>query len=67
MNDLYRYKVKKPLPDWSFFENFYKLSLEGKLGKIKALTPFPKIISKDKKEAKGGVARNDMLWAEVIK
>jgi len=24
---LYRYKVKKPLPDWSFFENFYEQSL----------------------------------------
>jgi len=23
---LYRYKVRKPLADWSFFENFYKLS-----------------------------------------
>jgi hypothetical protein len=23
---LYRYKVRKPLPDWSFFESFYNLS-----------------------------------------
>ena len=23
---LYRYKIRKPLPDWSFFENFYQLS-----------------------------------------
>ena len=25
---LYRYKVRKPLADWSFFENFYKLSIQ---------------------------------------
>lgn len=24
---LYRYKVRKPLPDWSFFENFYKQTI----------------------------------------
>ncbi|HSG67972.1 MAG TPA: GNAT family N-acetyltransferase, partial [Bacteroidales bacterium] len=23
---LYRYKIRKPLPDWSFFESFYKLT-----------------------------------------
>lgn len=35
--DLYRNKVKKPLPDWSFFESFYNFSKEGKLGIIKIL------------------------------
>lgn len=33
--DLYRHKVKKPLPGWDFFESFYHLSAEGKLGVIK--------------------------------
>ena len=33
--DLYRHKVKKPLPGWDFFEAFYHLSAEGKLGVIK--------------------------------
>ncbi len=27
--DLYKNKVKKPLPAWSFFENFYRLSNNG--------------------------------------
>jgi hypothetical protein len=31
---LYRYKVKKPLPPWEFFEQFYILSREGKIGAI---------------------------------
>jgi serine/alanine adding enzyme len=29
LNDLYRNKVRKPLPGWSFFENFYRLSNNG--------------------------------------
>jgi lipid II:glycine glycyltransferase (peptidoglycan interpeptide bridge formation enzyme) len=33
--DLYKNKVKKPLPDWSFFREFYKISTEGKLGTIR--------------------------------
>ncbi len=33
LQDLYRTKVKRPLPPWSFFEAFYQLSLEGRLGK----------------------------------
>jgi lipid II:glycine glycyltransferase (peptidoglycan interpeptide bridge formation enzyme) len=41
---LYKYKVKKPLPDWSFFENFYHLSNEGKLGVIKLVKYEEKII-----------------------
>lgn len=31
---LYKFKVKKPLPPWEFFEKFYHFSLEGKLGVI---------------------------------
>lgn len=31
----YKTKVKKPLPKWSFFENFYHLAKDGKLGMIK--------------------------------
>ena len=26
--ELYRYRIRKPLPDWSFFENFFKLSIQ---------------------------------------
>ncbi|MCD4744907.1 MAG: peptidoglycan bridge formation glycyltransferase FemA/FemB family protein [Bacteroidales bacterium] len=25
LNYLYKHKIKKPIPDWSFFENYYKL------------------------------------------
>jgi lipid II:glycine glycyltransferase (peptidoglycan interpeptide bridge formation enzyme) len=32
---LYKYKVKKPLPGWNFFENFYEQSKTGKLGIIR--------------------------------
>jgi len=32
--DLYKHKVKKPLPAWEFFEQFYRISKEGKLGII---------------------------------
>jgi hypothetical protein len=31
---LYKYKVKKPLPPWEFFERFYLFSKKGKLGVI---------------------------------
>ena len=31
---LYKYKIKKPLPPWEFFERFYLFSKEGKLGVI---------------------------------
>ena len=27
--NLYRFKIRKPLPGWSFFENFYKLSTDN--------------------------------------
>jgi serine/alanine adding enzyme len=32
--DLYKHKVKKPLPAWDFFEQFYAMTKDGKLGKI---------------------------------
>lgn len=32
---MYRHKVKKPLPKWSFFKSFYELSKQDKLGIIK--------------------------------
>jgi hypothetical protein len=35
--ELYRHKVKKPLPDWSFFREFYRLSSGGKLGMIRLI------------------------------
>jgi lipid II:glycine glycyltransferase (peptidoglycan interpeptide bridge formation enzyme) len=35
---LYKYKVKKPLPCWEFFENFYNQSKVGKLGIIRLIT-----------------------------
>ncbi len=34
---LYKYKVKKPLPGWEFFENFYIQSKSGKLGIIRLI------------------------------
>jgi len=34
LHDLYKYKVKKPLPPWEFFEQFYLISKEGRLGII---------------------------------
>lgn len=33
--NLYRYKVKKPLPAWDFFRGFYELTLENRLGIIR--------------------------------
>jgi hypothetical protein len=35
LHQLYKYKVKKPLPRWSFFKAFYELSQSNKLGIIK--------------------------------
>lgn len=34
LKNLFKTKVKKPLPEYSFFESFYEFSLENKLGKI---------------------------------
>jgi serine/alanine adding enzyme len=42
--DLYKYKVRKPLPSWEFFEQFYRISIEGKLGVILLVQYQEKII-----------------------
>jgi len=42
--DLYKNKVRKPLPDWSFFKEFYYNSLEGKLGIIRLIKVKNRII-----------------------
>ena len=34
---LYKNKVKKPLPPWSFFKEFYNLSQQGRLGIIRLI------------------------------
>jgi hypothetical protein len=44
LSDLYKDKVRKPLPDWSFFENFYRISQEGRLGIIRLVEYKGKII-----------------------
>lgn len=41
---LYRFKVRKPLPDWSFFETFYHHAKVGQLGIIKLIQYKGKII-----------------------
>lgn len=41
---LYKYKVKKPLPKWSFFESFYKQTCSKKLGIIRLIKFEDKII-----------------------
>jgi serine/alanine adding enzyme len=38
LSDLYRYKVRKPLPDWSFFEAFYRLMHQYENGKFLLIT-----------------------------
>jgi len=42
--DLYKRKVKKPLPSYSFFYNFYLQSCEGKLGVVKLVKYGDKVI-----------------------
>jgi len=37
LSDIYRNRVRKPLPDRSFFEQFYKMSQVGKLGIIRLI------------------------------
>jgi serine/alanine adding enzyme len=44
LSDLYKYKVKKPLPFWEFFEQFYRFSNEGRLGIILLVEYHGKII-----------------------
>lgn len=42
--NLYKYKVKKPLPGWDFFKQFYLLSKQNKLGIIRLVRYRDKII-----------------------
>jgi serine/alanine adding enzyme len=42
--NLYKYKVKKPLPHWDFFEQFYRISCESRLGIIRLVEYQGKII-----------------------
>jgi len=44
LHDLYRHKVKKPLPGLDFFEQFYHLSKEGRCGIIRLIEYRGKII-----------------------
>lgn len=41
---LYKYKVKKPLPDYSFFKSFYEQSINNQLGIVKLVEYNHKII-----------------------
>lgn len=41
---LYKFKVKKPLPSWDFFSNFYEQSKNGKLGVIRLIKYNDRII-----------------------
>ena len=54
---LYKYKVKKPLPDRSFFENFYEQTKKGKLGVI--------LLIKYNNEIVGGIV-SPMLKGKII-
>lgn len=44
LHDLYRHKVKKPLPDRSFFLEFFRLMREGRLGTIRLVKLQGKVI-----------------------
>jgi hypothetical protein len=44
LHDLYKYKVKKPLPGWDFFRTFYEMSKEGRLGVIRLVKYKDRII-----------------------
>ena len=44
LEDLYTSKVKKPLPDWSFFKEFYNFSKRGQLGILKLIKNEERII-----------------------
>ena len=44
LKNLYRTKVKKPLPDWSFFEKFFEMSRENRLGRYFLIEHQKKII-----------------------
>jgi len=47
LKDLYKTKVKRPLPDWSFFRSFHQMSRDGKIGKY--------FLIEYKKEIIGGI------------
>jgi len=42
--DLYANKVRKPFPQWSFFEKFYQYSQQGKLGIIRVVVNKGRVI-----------------------
>jgi len=44
LKNLYKDKVKKPIPSGSFFENFYKKTLQNKLGVIRLVVYDKKVI-----------------------
>ena len=44
LKQLYKKKIRKPLADWSFFETFYNMSNEGKLGIIRLVFFGDKVI-----------------------
>lgn len=44
LRDLYKNKVRKPLPNWSFFEQFYQKSLNRELGIVRLVLLHNQII-----------------------
>jgi len=44
IRDLYQNRVRKPLPDYSFFEQFYRMSREGKLGIVRLVAAGEEVI-----------------------
>jgi len=44
LDNLYKFKVKKPLPEWSFFREFYRLSKEERLGVVRLVKKDGKVI-----------------------
>lgn len=44
LTDLYRKRVRKPLPDWSFFEAFYRLMHQFENGKLLLITYEERVI-----------------------
>ena len=44
IRELYQNRVRKPLPDYSFFEQFYRMSREGKLGIVRLVVAGDEVI-----------------------
>jgi hypothetical protein len=44
LQELYRNKVKKPLPDWTFFLEFYRLAKNGDIGTVQLVKLDGKVI-----------------------